>query len=203
MHSLAIVAVLERRAAIAAMQRSFVFAAVALSMFFPFDAGARAEADALWAFLGVGHRGNAACVSSQTIPTARPFAAAIDWAAYQFDVRPSFLLAVVACESNFNALAQSKAGARGLAQVMPATARGLGVEAELLWDPRYNLYAAAKYIRLLVDRYGNDLDKVLIAYNAGPAYVEKRKPIPKETTVYLLRVKSAYRRFLALEAVTL
>jgi len=187
----------------AASRRRVLLAAASASLFFPFEAGPRAEADALWAFLGVGHRGNAACVSSSTVPTARPFAAAVDWAAYQFDVRPSFLLAVVACESNFNARAISKAGARGLAQVMPATARGLGVEAELLWDPRYNLYAAAKYIRLLVDRYGNDLDKVLIAYNAGPAYVEKSKPIPKETTVYLLRVKSAYRRFLAMEAMTL
>lgn len=192
---------LRGRPATAAL-RIFAVAAVAVSVFFPLEAG-HAESDALWAFLGFGHAGRAACVSTATIPTARPFAAAIDWAAYQFNVRPSFLLAVVACESNFNALAVSKAGARGLAQVMPTTALSLGVDPDLLWEPRFNLYSAAKYIRLLVDRYGNDLDTVLIAYNAGPAYVEKNKPVPKETSVYLTRVKSAYRRFLALEAITL
>jgi soluble lytic murein transglycosylase-like protein len=191
-----------RGVSLSTAQRWFVIGAATASTLFPLDAG-RAEADALWAYLGFSHSGRAACVSMSTVPTARPFAAAIDWAAYQFDVRPSFLLAVVACESNFNALALSKAGARGLAQVMPATARHLGVDPDLLWDPRLNLYSAAKYIRLLVDRYGNDLDKVLIAYNAGPAYVEKKKTIPKETTVYLTRVKGAYRRFLALEAITL
>src|SRR5258708_6748997 len=185
-----------------AAHRAFVAAAVVVSAFLPFETG-RAESDALWAFLGFGHSGRAACVSTATIPTARPFAAAIDWAAYQFDVRPSFLLAVVACESNFNAWAVSKAGARGLAQGMPMTARSLGVDPDLLWDPRLNLYSAAKYIPLLADRYGHDLDKVLIPYNAGPAYGEKNKPIPNETTVYLTRVKSAYRRFLALEAITL
>lgn len=191
-----------RRAGLTAARRCFIIGAAAAAALFPLDAG-RAEADALWAFLGFSHAGKAACVSASTIPTARPFAAAIDWAAYQFDVRPSFLLAVVACESNFDALALSKAGARGLAQVMPETARSLGVDPDLLWDPRLNLYSAAKYIRLLVDRYGNDLDKILIAYNAGPAYVEKKKTIPKETTAYLTRVKGAYRRFLALEALTL
>src|SRR4051812_34567120 len=103
-----------RKAGLSAACRSFVIGVVAAGVLFPLDAG-RAEADALWAFLGFGHAGHGACVSTSTIPTARPFAAAIDWAAYQFDVRPSFLLAVIACESNFNALALSKAGARGLA----------------------------------------------------------------------------------------
>jgi len=203
MNSYAIAKTVLRWCMTTASRRCLVLAAAVASLFLPAGAGARTEADVLWGYLGSGHAGTSACVSAATVPTARPFAAAIDWAAYQFDVRPSFLLALVACESNFNARAVSKAGARGLAQVMPATARGLGVEAKLLWDPRYNLYAAAKYIRLLVDRYGNDLDKVLIAYNAGPAYVEKSKPIPKETTIYLGRVKSAYRRFLAMEAITL
>jgi soluble lytic murein transglycosylase-like protein len=151
---------------------------------------------ALWSFLGDGHAGRSACVSPATSAVEGPYDAMIDRTARAFVVRPSFLRAVVACESNFNDQALSPAGARGLAQVMPQTARLLGVEPDLLWDPAVNLYSAAKYIRYLVDRYGNDLDKVLIAYNAGPAYVETDRPLPGETILYLVRVKSAYRHFL-------
>lgn len=159
---------------------------------------ARAETapDALWSFAGHGHGGTAACVSRATPVAESQFDEMIDRTARAFVVRPSFLRAVVACESNFNVLAKSPAGARGLAQVMPQTARLLGIEPELLWDPAVNLYSAAKYIRFLVDRYGNDLDKVLIAYNAGPAYVESDRPLPGETILYVERVKSAYRHFL-------
>ncbi len=159
---------------------------------------ARADAapDGLWPFFGSGHEGRAACVSSASRAAESRFDEMIDRTARLFVVRPSFLRAVVACESNFNDRAKSRAGARGLAQVMPQTARLLGVEPELLWDPEVNLYSAAKYIRFLVDRYGNDLDKVLIAYNAGPAYVESDRPLPGETILYLERVKSTYRHFL-------
>jgi soluble lytic murein transglycosylase-like protein len=153
--------------------------------------------DALWSFAGQGHAGTTACVSQATALAASRFDDMIDRTARAFVVRPSFLRAVVACESNFNDQAESPAGARGLAQVMPQTARLLGVEPALLWDPAVNLYSAAKYIRYLVDRYGNDIDKVLIAYNAGPAYVESDRPLPGETVLYLERVKSAYRQFLA------
>jgi soluble lytic murein transglycosylase-like protein len=140
--------------------------------------------------------GPAACLSPKALAAEREFSAMIDAAAVQFVVRPSFLRAVVACESSFNSLAESRAGARGLAQVMPSTARGLGVHPDLLWDARVNLYSAAKYIRLLVERYGNNIDAVLIAYNAGPSYIETGKPLPRETVEYLARVKSAYRAFL-------
>jgi soluble lytic murein transglycosylase-like protein len=105
----------------------------------------------------------------------------------------------VACESNFNHQAHSKAGARGLAQIMPTTATELGVHPDLLWIPRYNLYSSAKYIRFLSDKYGNDLDKVLIGYNAGPAYLAKPRPLPAETIQFVARVKSAYGHFLAQE----
>ena len=152
--------------------------------------------EALWSFAGQGHGGTSACISHSTALAASRFDEMIDRTARAFVVRPSFLRAVVACESNFNEQAESPAGARGLAQVMPQTARLLGVEPALLWDPEINLYSAAKYIRYLVDRYGNDVDKVLIAYNAGPAYVEADRPLPGETILYLERVKSAYRHFL-------
>jgi soluble lytic murein transglycosylase-like protein len=152
--------------------------------------------EALWSFAGHGHAGTTACVSHSTALAASRFEEMIDRTARAFVVRPSFLRAVVACESNFNDQAESPAGARGLAQVMPQTARLLGVQPALLWDPEVNLYSAAKYIRYLVDRYGNDVDKVLIAYNAGPAYVETDRPLPGETILYLERVKSAYRHFL-------
>lgn len=163
-------------------------------------AHADAAPEALWSFLGEGHGGTSACVSSATPVAESPYDALIDRTAREFVVRPSFLRAVVACESNFNDQALSAAGARGLAQVMPQTARLLGIEPGLLWDPAVNLYSAAKYIRYLVDRYGNDLDKVLIAYNAGPGYVESDRPLPGETILYVERVKSAYRHFLLLKA---
>jgi len=151
------------------------------------------------AFVGLPRPLPAACITADTPAAEQALAREIDGAARQFGVRPSFLRAVVACESNFKEHAQSKAGARGLAQIMPATATELGVHPDLLWIPRYNLYSSAKYIRYLSDRYGNNLDKVLIAYNAGPSYVEKPRPLPAETIQYVLRVKSAYRHFLARE----
>jgi len=162
-------------------------------------ATARADTapEALWSFVGQGHAGTTACVSHATALAESRFDEMIDRTARAFVVRPSFLRAVVACESNFNDRAESSAGARGLAQVMPQTARLLGIEPALLWDPAVNLYSAAKYIRYLVDRYGNDVDKVLIAYNAGPAYVDSDRALPGETVLYLERVKSAYRHFLA------
>lgn len=188
---------------LAIRQLSLCFAAAALGLLvFTSTAQADTAPDALWSYFGHGHEGTAACVSRGTAVAESRFDEMIDDAARAFVVRPSFLRAVVACESNFNDRAKSKAGARGLAQVMPQTARLLGIEPALLWDPAVNLYSAAKYIRYLVDRYGNDLDKVLIAYNAGPAYVETDRPLPGETILYLERVKSAYRHFLKLNSRT-
>lgn len=179
---------------------SCIGAAILALLFGATAAHADAAPRALWSFLGQGHAGTSACVSSATPAAESRYDAMIDRTARAFVVRPSFLRAVVACESNFNDQALSSAGARGLAQVMPQTARLLGIEPELLWDPAVNLYSAAKYIRYLVDRYGNDLDKVLIAYNAGPAYVDSDRPLPGETILYLERVKSAYRHFLSRSA---
>lgn len=179
-------------------QLSSTIAALAACFFGAAVAHAEPAPDALWSYLGNGHRGTVACVSRSTSAVESRFAELIDRIARTFVVRPSFLRAVVACESNFDELAKSRAGARGLAQVMPQTARLLGIEPELLWDPEINLYSAAKYIRYLVDRYGNDLDKVLIAYNAGPGYVDSDRPLPGETILYVERVKSAYRHFLSL-----
>jgi len=141
----------------------------------------------------------ASCVTNMTPYAERAFSRELDLAAHAYGVRPAFLRAVVACESNFNVQAQSKAGARGLAQVMPSTAAEMGVHPDLLWIPRYNLQSSAKYIRHLSDKYGNDLDKVLIGYNAGPGYIGNGKTLPQETIQYMARVKSAYRHFLGEE----
>src|SRR5579859_5052307 len=100
---------------------SIIGAAVALLL-----ATTLARADtppkARWSFAGQGHAGTTACVSRSTALAASRFDEMIDWTARAFVVRPSFLRAVVACESNFNDHAESSAGARGLAQVMPQTA---------------------------------------------------------------------------------
>lgn len=91
-------------------------------------------------------------------------------------------------ESSYNAYAVSPVGAYGLAQLMPGTARDLGVNP---YDPQSNLNGGAKYLRQMFDRYGN-WDDALGAYNAGPGRWDKVKAgtssIPDETSNYITRV---------------
>jgi soluble lytic murein transglycosylase-like protein len=81
------------------------------------------------------------------------------------------LHAVVSVESGFNARAVSPKGARGLMQLMPATAARFGVADPL--DPRQNLIGGARYLRLLIDRFSGDIPLALAAYNAGEGAVER------------------------------
>ncbi|MBT6830498.1 MAG: lytic transglycosylase domain-containing protein, partial [Rhodospirillaceae bacterium] len=79
-------------------------------------------------------------------------------------------LAVAHAESNFNPSALSHMGARGVMQVMPATARGeYGVEAELLWQPRINIRLGIHFLRRLITRYHGRVDLALSYYNGGSA----------------------------------
>src|SRR5205085_4766800 len=100
--------------------------------------------------------------------------------------------AVIAVESGFDPRARSRSGARGLMQLMPATARSMGVD-DLL-DPGQNIHAGARYLRLLLDRFGGDLTLALAAYNAGPGSVERAGGVPRkrETVDYVRRVRSLY-----------
>ena len=96
------------------------------------------------------------------------YMAKIQELARRFDLSPSLLEAVVWQESRWRENAVSPAGARGLAQLMPGTARYLGVDPD---DPMQNLEGGARYLREQLDRFDGDLEKALAAYNAGPGRV--------------------------------
>jgi soluble lytic murein transglycosylase-like protein len=102
---------------------------------------------------------------------------------------------VMVAESGGDPNALSKRGARGLMQLMPATARLYGVRN--VFDPEQNVRAASQYLRDLADRYQNDLELVLAAYNAGPTAVDLsggKIPPLRETLDYVPRVLRIYSR---------
>lgn len=107
--------------------------------------------------------------------------------AARFDLSPSLLEAVVWQESRWNENAVSPVGAQGLAQLMPGTARYLGVDSR---DPFQNLEGGARYLREQLDRFDGDLEKALAAYNAGPGRVERAGGIPniRETQAYVAAI---------------
>ncbi len=98
------------------------------------------------------------------------------------------LLAVARGESNFESRARSKANALGLMQILwPQTAAHLGIRSrEALFDPCTNVDAGARYLRELMDRYGDDLHRTLAAYNYGPGRIplDRGKPIPSGASWY-------------------
>ena len=105
----------------------------------------------------------------------------------RFDLSPSLLEALVWQESRWRENAVSHAGARGLAQLMPGTARYLGVDIN---DPMQNLEGGARYLREQLDRFDGDLEKSLAAYNAGPGRVIRAGGIPniRETKKYVAAI---------------
>jgi soluble lytic murein transglycosylase-like protein len=134
-------------------------------------------------------------------------APAITAAAQAFEIDPLLLHAIAHVESRHRAGAVSPAGARGVMQVMPDTARrfGVGDPERALLDPDTNLRASAAYLRRLLERYGSDLRLVLAAYNAGEGAVQKHgndvPPYP-ETQAYVRDVLAIHRRLAATFAVT-
>jgi soluble lytic murein transglycosylase-like protein len=107
------------------------------------------------------------------------------------DIDPLLVHSVIQVESNYDTYAVSSAGARGLMQLMPGTARDLGVTDS--FDPRQNIEAGVKYLKQLKDQYQDD-KLALAAYNAGPGSVQKYKAVPPypETKDYVQRVGERY-----------
>jgi soluble lytic murein transglycosylase-like protein len=130
------------------------------------------------------------------LPADVPYGAEITAAAKKYGIDPALLAGLVKQESGFNPTAGSPAGARGLTQLMPGTAAGLGVTNVL--DPVQSLDGGAKYLRQQLDAFGGDVARALAAYNAGPGAVQRYGGVPPyaETQNYVRAVQAnaaAYR----------
>lgn len=123
--------------------------------------------------------------------------------AKEFNIPPTLVAGVIYTESHFNPDAVSGGGARGLMQIMPATGAGIAAAlndpsytADKLYDPATNIRYGTYYLRNLLDRFNNDTDVVLVAYNGGAAVanryeISRAAPIPLETSAYIVKVKRA------------
>ncbi len=113
----------------------------------------------------------------------------IDHYADRFQLDAALVKAVIKVESDFNPQVVSTKGAQGLMQLMPATAREIGVSDP--FDPGQSIYGGTYYLRQMLDTFDSNLDYALAAYNAGPNAVQRYGGIPPydETRNYVLRVK--------------
>lgn len=115
-------------------------------------------------------------------------------AAERHQVDPALVRAVIETESNWNPGAISRKGAQGLMQLVPTTAQRFG--ANDAFNPKQNVDAGVRYLKVLLERYNGNLDLALAAYNAGEGAVDRAHGIPayRETRNYVQRVQDAYFR---------
>lgn len=120
-------------------------------------------------------------------------------AAATYNIDPNLIRAIIMTESSYNPNAVSSAGAQGLMQLMPATARSLGVEDPFdIWE---NIHGGTRYLRSLLDRFDGDLELALAAYNAGAGNVNRFGGVPpfRETQNYIPRVQRHKQNYLMAE----
>lgn len=129
------------------------------------------------------------------VPGVVPYAALITRSAREAGVDPALVAAVAHVESSFNPRAVSSAGAKGLMQLMDATARGLGVADP--FDPAQSLAGGARLLGRLLREFGGDPRLALAAYNAGPAAVRRFGGIPpyEGTRGYVPKVLQLYEQY--------
>ena len=131
---------------------------------------------------------------------APPYHQHIIKASQAYQVEVALIKAVIMAESGYNPNAVSRRGAQGLMQLMPSTAKWLGVNNA--FDPALNIDAGVRYLRRLLDRFDGDVQLALAAYNAGSRYVRKYGGVPpfKATHIYIKKVmkyRKSYREEMA------
>lgn len=136
-----------------------------------------------WATPAATQRPSAAAHTS-AFAAAPPYRAAFEAAAARHGLSVALLQSLAWSESRYDASAVSPAGAIGVMQLMPATARALAVDP---WDPQQNIEGGAAYLRQQLDRFDGDLERALAAYNAGPGQVQRHAGVPpfRETRAYV------------------
>ena len=113
----------------------------------------------------------------------------------RYEMDPALIKAIIMAESGYNPKAVSKRGAKGLMQLMPITAKSLGVED--IFDPVHNINAGVVYFKKLLNQFEGDVKLALAAYNAGSKKVRKYKGIPpfKATRIYIRKVFKYYEQY--------
>jgi soluble lytic murein transglycosylase-like protein len=131
----------------------------------------------------------------------KPYGEAISQVAREQGIEPALLHAVITVESGYNARARSRKGARGLMQLIPATAKRFGVAD--VWNPLENIRGGARYLRELMGLFNDDMQLAVAAYNAGEGAVMRSgnaiPPYP-ETRRYVPRVLEYYERYRSMSA---
>lgn len=134
-------------------------------------------------------------LSPPEAPNPPPFHGYILQASQAYEVEPALIRAIIMVESSYNPRAVSHRGAQGLMQLMPVTAKWLGVEDA--FDPELNIDGGVRYIKQLLDRFEGDLVLALAAYNAGSRYVRKYKGVPpfRATRIYIKKVLRYHQQY--------
>ena len=121
----------------------------------------------------------------------------INQQAQLYKIDPALIRAIIHAESHFDPSALSKTGAQGLMQLMPATAKELGVKNS--FNAKQNIQAGSKHLARLIRKYGGNITLVSAAYNAGEGAVKRYNGVPPfpETKVYVERIKILHKRYLS------
>ena len=182
----------ELQSQVASIERTLTRFTQALSR--ELDSLEKRFASVIKSFVGsIHHLAREAGTTAAAPRSVSPYDGIVKRAAERHDLDPSLVEAVIRQESGFHPDAVSRAGAVGLMQLMPDTARDLGVNDP--FDPAANVEGGTRLLRSLIDRYDGRIDLALAAYNAGPAAVDRFGGVPPypETRAYVDSIMSRYR----------